>query len=114
MTGPTVDAPPRLRDLASMVRSKNAGPFVVTIDLFFASAEPCRRVLDSDIVDPARIGALYVVDPASVMVCHVPHAAAIKITLPRPLSAGDVGDRDIAGGQQFARLLDQPVTGGTR
>jgi hypothetical protein len=103
-----------LRDLASMVRSKNAGPFVVTIDLFFAAAEPCRRVLDSDIIDPTRIGALYGVDPASIAVCHVAHARAIKITLPRPVSCGDAGDRDIAGGQQFARLLDQPVTGGHR
>jgi hypothetical protein len=30
----------------------------------------------------------------------------VKITLPRPLSAGDVGDNDVAGGQQFARILD--------
>ena len=104
---------PRLRDLASMVRSKNAGPFVVTVDLFFPSAEPCRRVLESGVLDPARIGALYGVNPDAVAVCHVPHACAVKITLPRPLPAGDVGDRDVAGGQQFARILDLPVAEGT-
>jgi hypothetical protein len=103
----------RLRDLASMVRSKNAGAFVVTIDLFFDSDEPCRRVLGSDIVDPARIAALYGVDPGDVAVRHVPQAGAIKITIPRPVPAGDVGDRDVAGGQQFARLLDLAVPPGS-
>jgi hypothetical protein len=100
---------PTLRELARMVRSKNAGPFVVTVDLFFDSAAPCRRVLESDLLDTGRIGALYGVEPDAVAVHHVPHANAVKITLPRPLAAGDVGDRDVAGGQQFARLLDLPV-----
>lgn len=98
-----------LRDLASLVRSKNAGPFTVTVDLFFDSPEPCRRVLASTLCDPGRLGRLYGVDPAAVAVHHVAHANALKITLPRPLAAGDVGDRDVAGGQQFARLLDLPV-----
>ena len=38
----------RLYDAAAIVRSKNAGPFAVTIDLFFADEEqlpagPARR-----------------------------------------------------------------------
>jgi hypothetical protein len=93
-----------------MVRSKNAGPFTVTVDLFFDSPEPCRRVLESTLCDPERLGRLYGVDPVGVAVHHVGHSNALKITLPRPLAAGDVGDRDVAGGQQFARLLDLPVT----
>jgi hypothetical protein len=98
-----------LRELASLVRSKNAGPFTITLDLFFDAPGPCRRVLSSTVCDPARIGRLYGIDAAEVVVHHVEHANALKITLPRPLAAGDVGDRDVAGGQQFARLLDLPV-----
>ncbi len=103
-----------LRELASLVRSKNAGPFTITLDLFFDSPGPCRQVLASTLCDPDRLGRLYGVDPAEVAVHHVEHANALKITLPRPLSAGDVGERDVAGGQQFARLLDLPVEEGGR
>jgi hypothetical protein len=107
MSVTTTDVPGnRLRDIASMIRSKNAGPFVITIDLFFDALPPCLRVVASGVITPEAIGELYAVDPEQVFVMFVPQAVAVKITLPRPLSAGDVGDNDVAGGQQFARILD--------
>ena len=33
-------------------------------------------------------------------------ALAVKITLPREIMSGDVGDRDVYGAQQHAALLD--------
>ncbi|MEZ0303370.1 MAG: DUF4387 family protein, partial [Hyphomicrobiaceae bacterium] len=33
-------------------------------------------------------------------------ALAVKITLPRDVVSGDVGDRDVYGAQQHAPLLD--------
>jgi hypothetical protein len=99
----------RLRDLASMIRSKNAGPFVLTIDVFFSSAGPCREVMDSGALSPQTIADLYAVPSDTVKVIFVPQATALKITLPRPISAGDVGDSDVAGGQQFARILDLTI-----
>jgi hypothetical protein len=33
-------------------------------------------------------------------------ALAVKITLPRDIVAGDIGDRDVYGAQQHAPLLD--------
>ena len=33
-------------------------------------------------------------------------ALAVKITLPREIASGDVGDRDVYGAQQHAPLLD--------
>jgi hypothetical protein len=44
-----------------------------------------------------------------VQIVHVHQSNALKISIPRPLAAGDVGDRDVAGGQQFAPLLDLTV-----
>ena len=96
----------RLRDLAVFIRSKNAGPFVLTIDIFFASPGDCERVVSSGILAAQNIGELYRIDPATVLVIHVPQSNALKISIPRPLAAGDVGDRDVAGGQQFAPLLN--------
>ena len=35
---------PKLYELASMVRSKNAGPFELTVDVVFEDVETFRRV----------------------------------------------------------------------
>jgi hypothetical protein len=99
----------RLRDLAVFIRSKNAGPFMLTIDIFFNSAADCARVIESRILSAAAVASIYGIGPATVQIIHVRQSNAIKISIPRPLAAGDVGDRDVAGGQQFAPLLDLPV-----
>jgi hypothetical protein len=99
----------RLRDIAVFVRSKNAGPFVLTIDIFFGSQADCRRVLESEILSERNIASIYRIDASSVRLIHVAQSNALKISIPRPLAAGDVGDRDVAGGQQFAPLLDLTV-----
>ena len=36
---------PKLSDVCSHVRSKNAGPFWITVDLFFSDAETFARLL---------------------------------------------------------------------
>jgi hypothetical protein len=99
----------RLRDLAVCIRSKNAGPFMLTIDLFFKGAEDCRRVIDARALTPENIAAIYRVDAASVKIIYVRQAHALKVSLPRARAAGDVGDCDVAGGQQFAPLMDLAV-----
>ena len=99
----------RLRDAATFVRSKNAGPFMLTIDLFFDGPDRGRRLVDHGILSPLAVADLYGVPEGDVTVMHLPQASAVKITLPRPLPAGEVGERDVAGGQQFAPLLDLVV-----
>jgi hypothetical protein len=96
----------RLRDVAVSVRSKNAGPFMLTIDLFFGSAEDCRRVVDSGVLSAEQVASIYRIESSTVQVIHVKQSNALKISMPRPLAAGEVGERDVAGGQQFAPLLD--------
>jgi hypothetical protein len=96
----------RLRDLSVFVRSKNAGSFMLTIDVFFEGPEQCRRVLEAGVLTPETVAALYRVSAATVKVMHIEQANALKVSLPRPFAAGEIGDRDVAGGQQFAPLLD--------
>jgi hypothetical protein len=106
MSSPTTSTEgARLRDLAVSVRSKNAGPFMLTIDFFFGSALDCERVVRSGVLSRERVASIYRVKPASIQVIHIRQSNAVKISLPRPLAAGDIGDRDVAGGQQFAPLL---------
>ena len=96
----------RLRDLAVFIRSKNAGPFMLTIDIFFAGPQECRRARAAGVLTPESVSALYRVDPKTVQVVHVEQANALKVSLPRPYPAGEIGDCDVAGGQQFAPLLE--------
>ena len=89
-----------------LIRSKDAGPFMLTLDLFFADAEVHRAFRDSGALAPGVIAQLYRVDPAEVDVYDMDEISAMKISFPRPIASGDFGDTDITGGQQYAVLVE--------
>ncbi len=95
----------QLQDLAQVIRSKNAGPRRLTLDIILATDEDYRRVAQSPALTQDRIAALYRVPAADVAIIPYPLGRAIKITLARQLMAGDPGDRDVYGAQQHAPLL---------
>lgn len=100
----------RLYDLATIIRSKNAGPFTLTIDLMFRDKESIDRVLGSPSFTRDRIAALYGVDGSSVCICPFERVLAIKVSMPRPgASSGAPGDRDVYGSQQHFPLADMEV-----
>ena len=98
-----------IADLAVLVRSKNAGPFWLTIDIMFDSADNYRRVRDSELVNRAGIARMYRRDPADIIVVNHDAALAIKVSFPRPQSSGSKLDSDVYGGQQYAPLLSLPI-----
>ena len=93
-------------ELAKLVRSKNAGPFWLTIDIMFDDDDSYRRVRDAEIVNRAAIARLYNRNPADIIVVNHDAALAIKVSFPRPESSGSKHDSDIYGGQQYAPLLE--------
>jgi len=95
----------QLSDIAQVIRSKNAGPRRLTLDLMFATDVDYQRAVQSPAMGPARIAALYRVTPQAVTVIAYPVGRAIKIVLERPIMAGDPGDFDVYGAQQHAPLL---------
>lgn len=95
----------RLRDAARVIRSKNAGPLWVTIDLLFEDRAAFDLACQSEALSAASVGALYGVAADEVRVMAIAPAQAIKITLPRLIVAGSPGDRDVYGAQQHAPLL---------
>ncbi len=98
----------RLYDIAKVLRSKNSGPFQVTLDILFESVEDFRRVAGSGRLTRERIAALYRLDDSDIaeIVFHEP-MLGIKITYDRTgASSGTVGERDVYGAQQHAPLLD--------
>jgi hypothetical protein len=96
-----------LRDLAKVIRSKNAGPFEITFDVIFDDDAAYERVKRSGALDAARLARLFGVPGQDVMVCmFFDPARAFKLTLRRNWAQGSVGERDVFGAQQHAPLLD--------
>jgi len=100
---------PKLYELATLIRSKNAGPFQLTIDVMFEDAETYARVLASGTISRERFSALYGTPVELVQIINYDAANAIKVTIPRPLTSGDLGDGDMMGGQLYGPLVDLEV-----
>ena len=96
----------QVTDHFTLIRSKDAGPFMLTLDLFFRDEDSRRAFLAADVFSPARIGALYGVDPAAVQTYDLADIGALKISFPRPIASGELGDTDITGGQQYALVVE--------
>ena len=99
-----------LYDLAKVVRSKNAGPFTLTIDLMFDDRQMFDRVLTSDRFTEESIADLYGIDASSVQICPFERIRTIKVSLPRSgSSSGAPGDRDVYGCQQHFPLANLEI-----
>ena len=99
----------RIRDLAKVCKSKNAGPFDLTIDVVFEDDATFERVRASGVLSPALFARLYGVAEEEVLFTPYPAGRAFKATLPRLVPAGEVGDTDVYGAQQHAPLLDVEI-----
>ncbi|MBI2526630.1 MAG: DUF4387 domain-containing protein [Candidatus Rokubacteria bacterium] len=95
-----------LREIAKVIRTKNAGPFYLTADVMFDDEALYRRVLASNVFDRAAMAALYRRPPDDVTVIAHDASRSIKITLVRRVPAGDPDDTDIYGAQQHLPLLN--------
>jgi Domain of unknown function (DUF4387) len=96
-------------DLAAHVRSKNAGPFWMTLDVFLDSDESYNLLMASGVLDRETVAALYLVEPDDVQIFLVPSLRVIKISFPRRVVAGSFTDRDQHAGQQHVPLAQLRV-----
>jgi hypothetical protein len=95
-----------ITELADIIRSKNAGPYELTLDIIFKDAESFALARGSRLFDKALFASLYGVEEDLVVsVVEFPQANAIKATIVRPLVSGDPGESDVYGAQQHAPLL---------
>lgn len=100
---------PRLRDMAKVLRSKNAGPFMITFDMLFRNREDMDKVVKAGVLTVDRLSNLLKCAQNEITVHVYPPANAIKITIPRRHSSGAFDDSDVFGCQQHAGLLDVEV-----
>ena len=96
----------KLTDLASVIRSKNSGPYELTMDIIFNDYEGFDQVKRGGFINRELVCALYNLAPDQVVsIIAFEPAKAIKITIRRSLCSGDLGDTDVYGAQQHAPLL---------
>ncbi len=100
---------PEIREIAQVCKSKNAGPFEITIDVVFDSRATFDAVRASGVLNRELFARLYGMKPEDVLFTEYPAGLAFKATLPRRVPAGDIGDTDVYGAQQHAPLLEVEV-----
>jgi len=100
----------RLRDLASTIRSKNAGVDLITFDILFKTQEAYERAKACPALSREGIARLFRI-PEDRIYSYVTFdpARAIKFTLKRRRPSGSAGEHDLFGAQQYAPLFDVEV-----
>lgn len=96
-------------ETARYVRSKNAGPFWLTIDVFCHTPEDTFRIAETFRRNQAWIAGVFQVDPALLKIFPLPDIKVTKLSLPRRPIQGSRDERDMHGGQQYVTLLDLEV-----
>jgi hypothetical protein len=97
-----------LKEKSRYIRSKNAGPFWATIDIFCDSEEDYLEIKGSKNVTAATVARLYSVPESSVKTFYIDSIFVVKFSFPRISIQGHKYENDMHFGQQY--LLMSAVT----
>ncbi|MCE5169819.1 DUF4387 domain-containing protein [Paenibacillus profundus] len=100
----------KLYDAAAVFRSKNSGPFAITVDVLFTDSLFYYKMKHSGQINKEVVSKLYNVEPE--LITHIvffDQALGFKITFARKVSSGTFLDRDVYGAQQHAPLMELEV-----
>ena len=86
------------------IRSKNAGPFWLTLDIFCFDTDNFTYIRDR--LSTARIAALFQIDEVQIKRFDIADLQVIKFSLPRPHIQGTSEDTDMHGAA-YAALLEE-------
>ena len=106
-----IKSPRTLSDIATVVRSKNAGPFDITVDILFDTQAVYQLVKSSGLLNQDIIARLYKLHPSEISWAGFYDAAlAFKATFPRkrngkPAAAGGFMENDVHASQHHVPLL---------
>jgi len=92
--------------VAKVIRSKNSGPYELTLDIIFKDRAGYELFKRKNVVTKAKIARLYRCRVEDILkVVYFEPAKALKVTIKRPIPSGHPGETDIYGAQQHAPLL---------
>jgi hypothetical protein len=102
--------PTRLSELAHIIRSKNSGPYELTLDVFFKTPEIYAKAKERKVINADLIQRLYRAGADDVLdIIYFDPVRAAKATIRRPIGSGSFEDTDVYGAQQHAPLVDAEV-----
>lgn len=94
-----------LYELASVIRSKNSGPFQITLDVLFEDEEIYTAVKNSGMITAETIAEVYHMATSRITeLVFFDTALGFKITFDREISSGTCLDTDVYGAQQHVPL----------
>ena len=100
-------APNQLGNLATIIRTKNAGPFEVTFDAIFDSQAVYERVKASGVLTRSKVAEALSVDESSILVSMWwDQALAFKATFVRKMVSGGFGETDMHSSCQHVPLME--------
>ncbi|MEE9332992.1 MAG: DUF4387 family protein [Granulosicoccaceae bacterium] len=96
--------PSLLGDVCEKIRSKNAGPYWITVDIFCGGSKRFNTVINA--LQNEQIAECLQLPVAELRRFDMPELFAIKVSFARPIVQGSAGDRDMHGAQ-YAVLIAQ-------
>jgi hypothetical protein len=95
-----------ITELAAVIRSKNAGPYELTVDIMFKDERDYLQLRKIRFFTKELFARIYGIPVSRIInVVYFDAAFAVKCTMVRPTVSGAPGDTDIYGAQQHAPLL---------
>lgn len=95
-----------LGEIARYIRSKNAGPFWITFEIFCDTDEDFDKIINSPNITVGTIAKLYGVPENSIKMFYIDNLHVIKFSFPRPMPQGHKYENDMHAGQQYVRMLN--------
>jgi hypothetical protein len=95
-----------ITEVAAVIRSKNAGPYELTLDILFKEQGIYDQIRDKNIFTAEYFADLYKIPVDNILkVIFFEQALAVKVTMIRPRPSGNIGETDVYGAQQHGPLL---------
>ena len=91
-------------DIVTKVRSKNAGPFWLTVDIFCGTPDAFAQI--SKGLATAQVAAAFDMPAQVLKRFDIADLYVVKLSLPRPAIQGSIADRDMHGASWAALLAD--------
>ena len=97
----------KLKEIASVIRSKNSGPYELTFDVIFKDFDMYEKVKKAKSINEDNFASLYNIPKSDIIsLVYFDPAKAVKVTIVRPIPSGALGETDVYGAQQHAPLMN--------
>ena len=93
-----------LGEKVKKIRSKNAGPFWITVDIFCGDKKVYKDVRNK--LKNSKVSSLFMISEQDLNRFEIDNLNVIKFSFPRKIIQGDILDRDMHGAQLSVLLSE--------